>query len=315
MITKFGKRFLTSYLAGSESFLNKDLALGIGSTAPNAKGNDTRLEFEFYRMPVELSSFNVLQSVDISGNPVFDVDGDPVYEYFVTYRSTIPQDVSGVVHEIGLYPDGRQSFNNFDSKFITSFTNEFNWFNGSDNPASQGNTQDSSGAYTFLSKVNDSMIRVDVTSGQTKEYINSFMSNDISGYSINDTISIAYKKADNNVSKIRVKFYSSDLAYYYVDFTPASGTGDKIQTLSLSNLFSNYTASPNLPDPSSIIKIGVATTATGGATTVYFDAIRINDEDTFDPGYGLISRSVLSTPLIKKPGRPVDIEYKLQLDF
>jgi hypothetical protein len=308
MITKFGKRFLTSYLSGNNSFSLKELALGIGSTTPNAKGNDTRLNFEFYRLPVELSSFDILQTGT-------DVDGDPVFSYFVTYKSTIPQDISGVVSEIGLYPGDRQSFNNFDSKFITSFTNEFNWFSGSDNPASQGNTQDSSGAYTFLSKVSDSMIRVDVTSGQTKEYINSLISDDISGYSINDTISIAYKKSDNNVSKIRVKFYSSDLAYYYVDFTPESGTGDKMQTLSLSDLFSNYTASPNLPDPSSIIKIGVATTASGGNTTVYFDAIRINDEDTFDPGYGLISRSVLSTPLIKKPGRPVDIEYKLQLDF
>jgi hypothetical protein len=308
MITKFGKRFLTSYLSGNNSFSLKELALGIGSIAPNAKGNDTRLNFEFYRLPVELASF------DISQNGV-DGDGDPVYEYFVTYKSTIPQDVSGVVSEIGLYPGDRQSFNNFDSKFITSFTNEFNWFSGSDNPTSQGNTQNSSGAYTFLSKVSDSMIKVDVTSGQTKEYINSLISDDISGYSINDTIAIAYKKADNNVSKIRVKFYSSDLAYYYVDFTPESGTGDKIQSLSLDNLFNNYTASPNLPDPSSITKIGVATTATGGNTTVYFDAIRINDEDTFDPGYGLISRSVLSTPLIKKPGRPVDIEYKLQLDF
>jgi hypothetical protein len=308
MITKFGKRFLTSYISGINEFVSKELALGIGSIAPNAKGNDTRLNFEFYRLPVELSSFNILEDG-------VDGDGDPVYNYFVTYKSTIPQDVSGVISEIGLYPGDRLSFNNFDSKFITSFTNQFNWFSGSDNPTSQGNTQDANGAYTFLSKVSDSMIRVDVTSGQTKEYINSFISNDISGYSINDTIAIAYKKADNNVSKIRVKFYSSDLAYYYVDFTPESGTGDKIQTLTLNNLFSNYTAAPNLPDPSSIIKIGVATTASGGNTTVYFDAIRINDEDTFDPGYGLISRSVLSTPLIKKPGRPVDIEYKLQLEF
>ncbi len=240
MITKFGKRFLTSYLSGNNSFSLKELALGIGSTTPNAKGNDTRLDFEFYRLPVELASFDILQ------NGV-DGDGDPVYEYFVTYKSTIPQDVSGVVSEIGLYPGDRQSFNNFDSKFITSFTNEFNWFSGSDNPTSQANTQDSSGAYTFLSKVSDSMIRVDVASGQTKEYINSLISDDISGYSINDTIAIAYKKSDNNVSNIRVKFYSSDLAYYYVDFTPASGTGDKIQELSLSNLFSNYTAAPNLP--------------------------------------------------------------------
>ena len=308
MITKFGKRFLTSYLSGNESFLNKELAFGIGSTPSDIKGNDTRLDFEFYRTPVELSSFNVIQ------NGV-DADGDPVYEYFVTYKSTIPQDVSGVISEIGLYPGGRQSFNNFDSKFITSFTNEFNWFNGSNNPTSQANTQDASGAYTFLSKVSDSMVKVDVASGQTKEYINSLISDDISGYSINDTVSIAYKKSDDNVSKIRVKFYSSDLAYYYVDFTPESGTGDKIQSLSLDNLFNNYTAAPNLPDPSSITKIGVETTATGGNTTVYFDAIRINDEDTFDPGYGLISRSVLLTPLIKKPGRPVDIEYKLQLEF
>lgn len=308
MITKFGKRFLTNYLAGNESFVAKELAFGIGSTTPNVKGNDTKLDFEFYRVPVELSSFNILQTG-------VDGDGDPVFDYFVTYKSTIPQDVSGVISEIGLYPGGRQSFNNFDSKFITSFTNEFNWFSGSDNPASQGNTQDSSGAYTFLSKVSDSMIKVDVTSGQTKEYINSLISDDISGYSINDTIAIAYKKADSNVSNIRVKFYSSDLAYYYVDFTPPSGTGDKIQTVSLNDLFSNYTASPNLPDPSSIIKIGVATTASGGNTTVYFDAIRINDEDTFDPAYGLISRSVLGTPLIKKAGRPVDIEYKMQLDF
>jgi hypothetical protein len=308
MITKFGKRFLANYISGNNSFASKELALGIGSISPNAKGNDTRLNFEFYRLPVELSSFNILQTGT-------DVDGDPVYSYFVIYKSTIPQDISGVISEVGLYPGDRQSFNNFDSKFITSFTNEFNWFSGSSNPTLQGNTQDSSGAYTFLSKVSDSMIRVDVTSGQSKEYINSLISDDISGYSINDTIAIAYKKTDNNVSKIRVKFYSSDLAYYYVDFTPESGTGDKIQSLSLNNLFSNYTAAPNLPDPSSIIKIGVETTASGGNTTVYFDAIRINDEDTFDPGYGLISRSVLSTPLIKKPGRPVDIEYKLQLEF
>ena len=308
MITKFGKRFLTSHLSGNNSFQSKELALGIGSTTPNIKGNDTRLEFEFYRLPVELSSFNITQTG-------VDIDGDPVFSYFVTYKSTIPQDIAGVVSEVGLYPGDRTSFNNFDSKFITSFTNEFNWFSGLLNPSSQGNTIDSNGNYTFLSKVSVSMIRVDVTSGQTKEYINSFISNDLSGYSINDTISIAYKKSDNNVSKIRVKFYSSDSAYYYVDFTPESGTGDKIQSLSMNSLFSNYTAAPNLPDPSSITKIGVATTATGGNTTVYFDAIRINDEDTFDPGYGLISRSVLSTPLIKKAGRPVDIEYKLQLEF
>ena len=288
--------------------LVKELAFGIGSASPNSKGNDTKLEFEFYRLPVELSSIDISQTGT-------DLDGDPVFAYSVIYKSTIPQDISGVISEMALYPGNRQSINNYDSKFITSFTNNFNWFDGSENPTSQSNTQDSSGAYTFLSKIGDTMVRFDAASGSTKEYTNSLVSYDISGYSVNDTISIAYKKADNNVSKIRVKFYSSASAYYYVDFTPESGTGDKIQSLSLNSLFSNYTASPNLPDPSSITKIGVEITATGGSSTVYFDGIRINDEDTFDPAYGMISRSLLSTPLIKKPGRPVDIEYKVLLEF
>jgi hypothetical protein len=308
VITKFGKRFLTSYISGNNNMLVKELAFGIGSASPNSKGNDTKLEFEFYRLPVELSSIDISQTGT-------DLDGDPVFAYSVIYKSTIPQDISGVISEMALYPGNRQSINNYDSKFITSFTNNFNWFDGSENPTSQSNTQDSSGAYTFLSKIGDTMVRFDAASGSTKEYTNSLVSYDISGYSVNDTISIAYKKADNNVSKIRVKFYSSASAYYYVDFTPESGTGDKIQSLSLNSLFSNYTASPNLPDPSSITKIGVEITATGGSSTVYFDGIRINDEDTFDPAYGMISRSLLSTPLIKKPGRPVDIEYKLLLEF
>jgi len=47
MITKFGKRFLVSYLAGNADFTSKELALGIGSAAPNSKGNDTKLAFEF----------------------------------------------------------------------------------------------------------------------------------------------------------------------------------------------------------------------------------------------------------------------------
>ena len=48
-----------------QAFTSKELALGIGSTTPNVKGNDTRLDFEFYRLPVELSSFNVYALADV----------------------------------------------------------------------------------------------------------------------------------------------------------------------------------------------------------------------------------------------------------
>jgi len=244
MITKFGKRFLTSYIAGASDFNSKDLAIGIGNTAVDANGNDTKLEFEFYRLPVTLGSFDISQTgVDGGGNPIF--------AYTAIYKATVPQDVSGVISEIGLYPGVRSSNNSYDSK---------------------------------------------------------------SGYSVNDSLSIAYKKNDNNVTAIRVKLYSSETQYYYADFTPSSGTGDKIQSISMSSVFSNISATA--PDPTNITKVGVEVTAgSGGPTTVYFDGLRINDEDTFDPQYGLISRSVLTTPLQKPSGRPVDIEYKLQLEF
>lgn len=299
MITKFGKRFLTNYIAGNSDFNSKDIALGIGSTAANVDGNDTRLEFEFYRLPVTLGSINI------------ESDGLGGFNYYAIYKTTIPQDISGVISEIGLYPGLRKSTNSYDSKFITSFENNSTWFDSSsNNPQLRANST----SPAFTAKIGESMVQFDVAQSTTKEYKNSIVNLDISGYSVNDSLSIAYKKVDTNVTNIRVKLYSSSTQYYYADFTPLSGTGDKIQSVSMSTVFSNVSATA--PDANNITMIGIEVTAgSGGATAVYFDGLRINDEDTFDPQYGLIARSVLATPLQKPSGRPVDIEYKLQLEF
>jgi hypothetical protein len=297
MITKFGKRFLTDFIAGNSTFNSRDIALGIGTTV--ATENDTRLEFEFYRLPVSLGSINI------------EDNGSGGFNYFAIYKTTIPQDVSGVISEIGLYPGQRSSTNFYDSKFITSFENNYTWLDLSNNSPQlkANNTTD-----PFLSKIGEHMVQFDVAQSTSKEYVNSIVNIDLSGYSVNDSLTLAYKKKDNNVTKIRVKLYSSDTQYYYADFTPTSGTGDKIQSISMSSVFSNI--SSTAPDPTNITKIGIEVTAgSGGASTVYFDGLRINDEDTFDPSYGLISRSILTTPLQKTSGRPVDIEYKLQLEF
>lgn len=300
MITKYGKRFLTNYIAGNVDFTNKDLALGIATSSNLAEADtNTRLGFEFYRIAVSLNSINI-QS-----------DGAGGFDYFAIYKATIPQDVSGVISEIGLYPSNRTSSNVYDSKFITSFENNINWEDSSGyNPQLKMNTT----SPVFKAKIGESMVQWDVNTSTSKEYKNFISNIDLSGYSVNDSLTIAYKKADTNVSNIRIKFYSSDTQYYYADFTPESGTGDKIQSISMSSVFSNI--STTAPDPTNITKIGVEVTAgAGGPTTVYFDGLRINDEDTFDPDYGLIARSVLATPLEKPSGRPVDIEYKLQLEF
>ena len=359
MITKFGKRFITSYMAGIVDFSTKDLALGIGSMSANLDGNDTKLNFEFYRLPATLSSIDI-RSADITGvvgsgttitytaNNNFSVgqtikitgitpsqynlssatiasssstqftvtnsatgtytSGGYASSYSVIYKSTIPQDVSGVISEIGLYTGSRKSINSFDSKFITSFDNNLSWTDGQYNPPVHYKTE------SFIPKIGDNMISITASTSTAKEYTNSNTTYDISGYSVNDSLAIAYKKADSNLSKIRIKFYSSDTSYCWIDFTPESGSGDKIQSLTLNNLFANVSATP--PDLTSIIKIGVEVTASsGGATTVYFDAIRINDEDTFNTYSSLISRSVLTVPIVKTYGREIDVEYRIGLTF
>lgn len=297
MITKFGKRFITSYLAGMVSFPKQDLAVGISSTAPDASGNDTRLGFEFYRLPVSFGSIDI--QTDESGNTT----------YAVVYKTTLPQDVAGVIKEIGLYPSSRSSINNYDSKFLTDFENHLLWSDSEgDKPllvqSTTGLSVPTIGAY---------FIKTNTAASSSVEYVASIANIDLSGYSSNDSISLAFNQEDLNLNSIKVKFYSSDTAYHHVTFDGTeinTGTGNKILNRALSTL--QTTNSPT----SSIIKIGVEITSkSSGESVVYFDGLRINDEDTFDPKFGLISRSVLSTPLEKIAGRPVDIEYRIGINF
>ena len=65
----------------------------------------------------------------------------------------------------------------------------------------------------------------------------------------------------------------------------------------------------------SVVKLGIVVTPTSAQTSVSMDGLRINDEDTFDPEYGLIARSILDSTMIKVIGREASIEFKLDLLF
>lgn len=289
VITKFGKRFITTYLAGLLTDARKDMAFGIDSTA--ATVDDTRLGFEFYRTPILLSSTDI-QTVS------------SVTSYSIVYKATIPQDVAGLINEVGLYPASRISANSYDSKFISDFTDILNWTDSSGNNPTISSLYSRMGSTTCLMISND-------TSAETYKLSTNL---DLSGYSINDSIRLSYYKADANLSTIKLRFYSSNSDYYETTITPTAGTGNKItDNILMSSIYSNITGTPN---KSAINNVGIIITPTSGNTTsVYMDGLRINDEDTFDPGFGIISRSVFASTLEKAAGRPVDVEYRLDLDF
>jgi hypothetical protein len=290
VITKFGKRFLTNFIAGNIVSTSKDLAFGVDGTSELE--DDTRLGFEFYRLPVSFGSADIQTTNNVT-------------TYSVVYKTTIPQDVVANIYEVGLYPSSRSSINNFDSKYITDFDNILSWEDSSNN-----NPQNVTSNY----RIGGNLLRMSASAGSPNTYIASIPTIDMSGYSQYDTIRLAYYKEDSNVSSIKIRLYSESTKYYEATITPPSGTGYKISDdIPLSTFFDGATSPA--PDITNINQVGIVITSSSGTTYVGMDGLRINDEDTFDPEFGIISRSTLASPLQKVSGRQVDVEYRLDLSF
>lgn len=293
ILTKFGKRYITQHLAGQNSSSSKDIAVGIGNTA--ATVNDTQLNFEFYRAAVNVSSVDI-QTSQLTG----------VSTYGVVYKTTLPVDVSGIINEVAIFPSITFGTTDYASKSISSFENNQSWI-------------DSSGSYpelvtTSSPKIGSYYLSMSATSSQNKNYFYN-LNLDISGYSANDSMTIAYYQSDLNLDYVFIRTYDSNNNYYEIRYTGDSSTGYKIKSLNLNNLYSSGFIS-GTPDQTSIVKISVGVKAkSSGATNVLFDGLRINDEDAFKSDYGMISRSVLSNVITKNLGKQMDIEYRLGLAF
>jgi len=293
LLTKFGKRYITQYLAGQSNTNLKDIALGVGSTA--ATVNDTQLGFEFYRSPVSMSS------IDIQTN-----SSTGVSTYGVVYKTTVPVDVAGIINEVGLFPAVSLNSTDYASNSISTFEDNQSW-------------ADSTGAYPAsvtnpFPKIGTSYLSIGASASQSKEYFNSF-NIDVSGYSALDSLTLAYYQSDTNLDYVFVRMYDSSNRYYEIRYPGDLSTGYKIKSLTLNNLYSSGYGS-GTPDQTSIVKISCGVKAkSAGATAALFDGMRVNDEDSFRTDYGLISRSVLTNLITKSLGKQMVIEYRIGLTF
>jgi len=284
VITKFGKRFLSNFVAGNSSFSSKEMALGIATqTEYPVSDTNSRLGFEFYRVPIRQGGIDI----DSSVSPV---------KYTIIYSATIPTNIAGKINEIGIYSGQSYSRNLYESKFISNFELPYEW--------SPEPTLDQSDY-----RVGDSSLIFTSNGTAAREYTYSLNSIDISGYNPSDTLSFSYKANDANLSSLKVRMYSSDTDYIEFTFTGHS-VGNNIRSVNMSTGVSSGTFNPQ-----SVVKLGILVTPTSAQTSVSMDGLRINDEDTFDPEYGLIARSVLDSTMIKVIGREAAIEFKLDLSF
>ena len=107
IITRFGKRFISNHIAGNIQYSGKDMCFGVDSTA--ATDLDTRLGFEFYRVPVSLGSTEIqtatITSVSGSGS-------------VLTYTASNTFSVGQTIKISGMNPSGYNS----SAAVITSVT-------------------------------------------------------------------------------------------------------------------------------------------------------------------------------------------------
>lgn len=293
ILTKFGKRYITQYLAGKSTSNLKDIALGVGSTA--ATINDTQLEFEFYKSVVNMSSVDI-QTSQLTGEST----------YGIVYKSTVPVDVAGVISEVGLFPSVTFGSTDYAGNSISTFENNQEWYDS--------NKEFAQALTSSEPKIGTYYISIGAASSQSKNYFYNF-NLDISGYSSNDSLTLAYYQPDLNLDYVFVRTYDSNDRYYEIRYPSNNSIGYKINSLTLNNLYTSGYGN-GTPDNESIVKISVGVKAkSSGSTNVLFDGLRINDEDAFRSDYGLISRSVLSTPIVKTLGKQMDIEYRLGISF
>ena len=284
MITKFGKRFLTDFVAGNVSFANKDLAIGIANSIeyPLSTSN-SRLGFEFYRLPIKFGGIDI----DTSVSPA---------KYTAIFSATLPPNMSGKINELGIYPSNRTSKNNYDSRFISDFELPYDW---SDTPnLDQTNYRVGDSSLTFISN-----------GASSKEYKSTISGFDLVGYSNLDSLSLSYKVNDSNLNSIKVRFYSTSSDYFEFIFDDNS-QGYHIQSINLSEM-----TTFGSPDKANINTLGLTVVPSESQSSVSLDGLRINDEDTFDPSYGLIARSILDSEIEKVFGREMFIEFKLDVAF
>jgi hypothetical protein len=275
LITTEGARLILRVLAEQASSLGQAIGLGVGNAA--AVVGDTRLKWEIDRAAIDI------KNVDYDNSRVI-------------MKTTLPQNSIYTIYEVGLWSQFTNSFNSDNvSRVLTTFETAFeSWTNTTLDSTQARTSPDSVKIDAGASATTTSTLNVDL---------------DLSGYSALDTFNIAFYKANNNITTLKLNFASTTGSWEGSATVSALPIGYNIISISKGSFVATGT-----PDWSAITSMNVKVTAGASAGYLIMDGIRIEDGDTLNPSYALVSRSVLATPLVKTDSSPMDIEYALEFN-
>jgi|SRR6478609_7539126 len=278
MITAKGKTFIKRYMAGQAGTMVGAISVGIGSTA--ATLNDSRMQFEFARVPVAVIDYDFANDLLI-------------------FKGTLGENVEGKIYEVGIWTaEVNSAAGNQESKLITSFDSETeDWTN---------ETMD-----TSVTRIGpDSLKHTPAASGSSSSVLTG-ITLDLVDYSSLDTFVLAYNVDNGFTASVKFRL-RTDASNYYEYSVAAPGTGYRFASIQ-KGAPSAVVGVPNWAD---INEVEIVTTATGGGSaSVEYDGLRIEDVDSVAPEYGLVARFVPAVPVVKAEGIVQDVEYALPVSI
>lgn len=236
---------------------------------------DTALGFEISRSAVILTGYDFVNDKLI-------------------FKAPIPDEISGIIYEVALWSQvADTNAGVYGSRLLTSFDSDTEeWVGGTFQAV---NTRIGVDSLRHAPALSTSM---------TSTYSDIFL--DLSGNSGIDNFMVAYNIGNAFTANIKIRF-KTDAANYYELTITAPSVGYKVTSIA-----KNLATVTGVPSWENITQIEVITTSTsGGSAQVDLDGVRIEDTDTINTDYVMVSRELLTTPYEKTLGKVQDIEYSL----
>jgi hypothetical protein len=130
-------------------------------------------------------------------------------------------------------------------------------------------------------------------------------------YSSEDQLCLAYSKLHTTNATIKIRFFTDASSYYEYTFNPNNTTiTDSLSRYGILTQLLGAATITGSPSWSTIKYVEMQSNA-----DILIDAIRINNNDNIDTVTGLVSRTVLNSPIEKVATDSIDIEYYLSMSF
>jgi len=292
IITANGTRAILQYLTGASQDWASSIAVGAIPITPSSV--DITLKYEIARSAVTMKSYKY---------------GFPNQ---IIVKGTLSPEVSANIYEVGVYPyNTSQVLGKRDQLIIDDFSLAYNWLFSQISGSAVSNIPASSNSTYYNIFTPQSIYSPRVGLYSINMLPNSIMSNshlyvNLSSYTSLNTLDFLVNVPNSSSGTMTValtdvngKTTSSPLSY---SFNGSTLPGYQVLSANL---------------PSDIISLSTIKTITintvGSNSNIVVDAIRISLLSEIGDLSGLISRSVLTTPIAKTYGTPLDIEYYIQI--